>query len=394
VIDGVARMSVSSRSPEAVDRGDLVAVVSDFARREVAPGAARRDEQGGFDRELWMAMGQLGMHGLDLAEAHGGIGADLATTCEIARAFGRHGRDFGLGLSWISSMFAAAVPIARVGSDLQIDRYVRGLVEGHLIGAQANTEPHAGSDLKTIRTRAIRNGDEWVINGSKVFITNAPIADVILVLAVTRPDAGRQGMGFFVVDAGTPGMTVAAPARKMGASASPTAEVFFDDCRVPAGAVLGDPYTGFYDFLKSIQREVLVLTALTLGILEACMDQSAHYAQEREQFGHPISEYQAITHKLADMRIASEVGGAIVSRTAQLIDAQADARVEASAAKIFVSEAAVRAGLDAIQIHGGYGYMREYEVERLTRDVKLMTIGGGTSEVHRNMIAKQVLHGR
>jgi alkylation response protein AidB-like acyl-CoA dehydrogenase len=378
----------------SVETSDMVAMVGEFARREVAPAAAASAERGTIDLELWRRMGGLGLHALPLPEHHGGLGASLATTCAIARAFGRHGRDFGLGLSWISSMFAVAVPLVRSGSLEQIERYVPDLAAGRVLGAQANTEPDAGSDLKAIRTRARVDGDEWVLDGSKIFITNAPIADVLLVLAVTDPAAGRNGLSFFVVDRGTPGMEIGAPMKKMGAEASPTSEVFFGDCRIPLDAKLGEGATGFFDFLTSISRETLVLSALTLGIHEACMDLSVRYANEREQFGSPIAAHQAIAHKLADMRIAAEAGGALVERVARTIDAGGDARVEAAAAKVFVSEAAVAAALDAVQIHGGYGYMREYEVERLARDAKLMTIGGGTSEIQRNMIAKQVIAGR
>jgi alkylation response protein AidB-like acyl-CoA dehydrogenase len=370
---------------------DMVEMVGDFARREVAPGAGERAEAGEFARDLWLRMGELGLHSLPLAEEYGGIGASLATTCEIARAFGRHGRDFGLGLSWISSMFAVAVPIARSGNQAQVDLYMERLIAGQTVGAQANTEPDAGSDLKAIRTRAVRDGEEWVINGSKIFITNAPVADVLLVLAVVDPEAGRQGLSFLIVERDAPGLTIGEPMKKMGASASPTSEVFFDDCRVPAGAILGEGSTGFFDFLRSISRETLVLSALTLGIHEACMDIAAKYAVERTQFGASIGSYQAISHKLADMRIAAEAGGAMVERVARTLDEGGEARVAAAATKVFVSEAAVDAGMEAVQILGGYGYMREYEVERLARDVKVMTIGGGTSEIQRNMIAKELL---
>jgi alkylation response protein AidB-like acyl-CoA dehydrogenase len=370
---------------------DMVAMVSEFARREVAPGAGERAESASFAGDLWLRMGELGLHSLPLPERYGGIGASLGTTCEIARAFGRHGRDFGLGLSWISSMFAVAVPIARSGNEEQVALYMEQLVSGRAVGAQANTEPDAGSDLKAIRTRAVRDGEEWVINGSKIFITNAPVADLLLVLAVVDPEAGRQGLSFLIVERDAPGLTVGEPMKKMGASASPTSEVFFDDCRVPAGAILGEGSTGFFDFLRSISRETLVLSALTLGIHEACMDIATRYATERTQFGAPIAEYQAISHKLADMRIAAEAGGAMIERVARTLDEGGEARVAAAATKVFVSEAAVDAGMEAVQVLGGYGYMREYEVERLARDVKVMTIGGGTSEIQRNMIAKEML---
>jgi alkylation response protein AidB-like acyl-CoA dehydrogenase len=372
-------------------REALVAAVTDFARREVAPGAAARDEGAEFPRDLWARMGELGFHGLAVPPEHGGLGADMPTICAVARAFGRAGRDFGLGLSWLSSMYVASVPIVELGTPEQIAHTVPRLVTGQAIGSQAITEPHAGSDVAAIRTRAIADADGWVLNGSKIFITNAPVADVFVVLAVTDPEVGRRGHTLFLVERGTPGFEFGAPMRKMGNHSSPTAEVFLDDVRLAADALLGTRGRGFYDFLGSASSERLVLTALTLGVLEACVETAVAYACEREQFGHPIADLQAIRVKIADMRIAVNAADALIAAAAERVAAGGDARLEIGVAKVFVSEAAVVQALQAMQILGGYGYMREYELERLFRDLKLMTVGGGTNEVHREMIARMVL---
>jgi alkylation response protein AidB-like acyl-CoA dehydrogenase len=372
-------------------RASIVSMVTDFARREVAPGAADRDRGAPFPVDLWRRMGEIGLHGLAVPEEHGGVGADMATICAAGRAFGRYGGDFGLGLSWLSSMYVTAVPIVELGDEHQVAEYVPRLAAGELIGSQAITEPQAGSDVGAIRTRARDDAGEWALDGSKIFITNAPIADVFLVLAVTDPDKGRGGLSLFIVDSGTPGLTISAPMEKMGNHASPTAEVFLDDVRLPPTALLGIRGRGFYGFLNSASAERLVLTALTLGVLEACLDRALSYAQERQQFGRPIAEFQAIRAKLADMRIAVDAGAGLIASAAAEFDQGGDTRLPISAAKVFVSEAAVTHGLQAMQILGGYGYMREFDLERLFRDMKLMTVGGGTNEIHRDMIAKQML---
>jgi alkylation response protein AidB-like acyl-CoA dehydrogenase len=383
---------MGSGVPIASDtRADIVAMVADFAAREVAPTAAERDAEGGYSPELWQKMADVGLHGLAIPQERGGAGLDMPTICAAGQAFGRHGQDFGLGLSWLSSMYVTAVPILELGTEDQIAAYVPALLDGRLIGSQAITEPQAGSDVGAIRTTARRDGDEWVLNGSKIFISNAPLAGVFLVLAVTDPEAGRGGLSLFIVEADTPGLEVGPAMKKMGSHASPTAEVFLDDCRVPADALLGTPGRGFFGFLRSASSERLVLTALLLGVLEACVDRALVYAREREQFGRPIGEFQAIRMKLADMRVAVDAGEGLIDRAAAVVEAGHDARIEISAAKLFVSEAAVTHGLQAMQVLGGYGYMQEYELERMFRDMKLMTVGGGTNEVHRDMVARHML---
>jgi alkylation response protein AidB-like acyl-CoA dehydrogenase len=375
----------------AETRSDIVATIRDFAAREIAPTAPERDRERGFSLELWRQMGELGLHGLAVPVEFGGVAADIATICEAARTFGHAGEDLGMGLSWLSSMYVTTVPLLHLGTEEQIQRYVPDLVAGTLIGSQAITEPGAGSDVAALRATAKRDGEGWVLNAGKIFITNAPVAGLFLVLAVTDPSAGRKGLTLFLVDRETPGLEVAAPMAKMGNHASPTAEVFLDDCRLPPESVLGTEGRGFYDFLWSAGTERLVLTALTLGVLEAAYDRSLAYAKDRVQFSQPISDFQAIRAKIADMRIAIDAGDGLIARAAARIAAGEDARTATSVAKVFVSEAAVTHGLQAMQILGGYGYMREYELERLFRDMKLMTVGGGTNEIHREAIAKAEL---
>jgi len=383
------------QQPLAADtRSDIVATIRDFAAREIATSARARDRGAQFSAELWSKMAELGLHGLAVPAEHGGIGADIFTICEAARTFGHAGEDLGLGLSWLSSMYVTTVPLLHLGTGEQIQRYVPELVAGRLIGSQAITEPGAGSDVAAIRARAKRDGDGWLLNAGKIFITNAPVAGLFLVLAVTDPQAGRKGLTLFLVDRDTPGLEVSAPMAKMGNHASPTAEVFLDDCRVPPESVLGTEGRGFYEFLWSAGSERLVLTALTLGVLEAAYDRAVDYAQARVQFSRPISEFQTIRAKVADMRIAIDAADGLIARAAEWIAADEDARMATSIAKVFVSEAAVTHGLQAMQILGGYGYMQEYELERLFRDMKLMTVGGGTNEIHREAIAKAAFAAR
>lgn len=387
-------MSTADRQHQPVEAGtreQIVSLVEEFARREVAPGAEERDAEGGFPRSLWEEMAGIGLHGLAIPAEYGGVDLDMGTICAAGRVFGRAGRDFGLGLSWLSSMYVTGLPIVQLGTPEQIDRYVPGLVDGNLIGSQAITEPHAGSDVGAIRTRAVRTEAGWRLNGSKIFISNAPVADVFLVLAVTDPEAGRRGLSLFIVERDTPGFTIGEPMKKMGAQASPTAEVFLDDCELGADALLGRQGSGFYDFLGSASDERLVLTALTLGVFEAAFDIALRYSKEREQFGSSISDFQAIRLKLADMAISIDACAGLIEAAARRVDAGEDARHEISAAKVFVSETALRGGIEAMQVLGGYGYMREYQVERLVRDIKLMTVGGGTNEIHRDMIARGLL---
>lgn len=384
-------MSEPERSLAADTRADIVATVREFAAREVAPTAAARDREGGFPLELWHRMGELGLHGLVAPAEHGGIDADIVTICEVARTFGRAGEDLGLGLSWLSSMYVATVPLLHLGTEEQIARYVPDMVAGRTIGSQAISEPGAGSDVASLRATAKREGEGWVLNGGKIFITNAPLSGLFLVLAVTDPDAGRKGLTLFLVERDTPGLTIGEPMDKMGNHASPTAEVFLDDCPVPPESVLGTEGRGFYDFLWSAGPERLVLTALTLGVLEAATDRAIEYSKTRVQFSRPIADLQAIRFKLADMRIAIDASSALIAAAAARLAAGEDARTATSVAKVFVSEAAVTNGLQAMQVLGGYGYMKEYALERLFRDMRLMTVGGGTNEVHREAIAKAVL---
>jgi alkylation response protein AidB-like acyl-CoA dehydrogenase len=384
-------MPPESAAASAEAREDILRTIRSFAAEKVAPTARERDLDGGFSSQIWDEMAEIGLHGMAIPTEHGGIGADVALVCEAARTFGRAGRDLGLGLSWLSSMYVTSVPFLELGNEEQIERYVPRLARGELIGSQAISEPEAGSDVGAIRTRAVRDGDDWVINGGKIFITNAPVCDVLLVLAVTDPDAGRKGLTLFIVDRETAGLEVSSPMEKMGNHSSPTAEVHLDGVRVPDANLLGSQGRGFYDFLRSAGAERVVLSALTLGVMEAAMDTASEYAQNRVQFGRPIADLQAIRIKLADMRISADAGAALVAKAAAALDAGGDGRVETSVAKVFISEACVREGLQAMQVLGGYGYMKEYELERLFRDMKLMTVGGGTNEIHREALAKHVL---
>lgn len=364
-------------------------VVREFAEKEVAPRAAETDETGQFPWPVVEKMAVLGLMGLPIPEEYGGAGADTLSFAiaveEIARACG------STAITLAAHVSLACKPLLLFGSEAQKQKYLVPLAQGRWLGAFGLTEPGAGSDAGACKTTAYLDGDEWVINGQKCFITNGSIADVVLIAAVTDKSAGTRGISNFIVPKGTPGFRPGRDEVKMGLRGSVTSELFFEDCRVPADHILGEPGQGFKQFLTTLDEGRISIGAMALGLAQAAFEASVRYSKERVQFGQPIAKFQAIQWMLADTATELDAARLLVYRAAWLKDQGREFVKEAAMAKLFASEVAERACYRAIQIHGGYGYMREYGVERLYRDQRLCAIGEGTSEIQRLVIARQVL---
>lgn len=359
-----------------------------LAQDVVAPGAAQRDRENRFDRDVWQKLAANGLMGLPVPEQYGGAGASIIDVCLAAQALGEGGCDGGLNLSLGAHWVIGTMPIWLHGSEELRRRWLPGLCDGTYIGAWASTEPEAGSDAAALRTTAVRESDTWVLNGTKMFITNGPIADVCTVLARTS----ERGATAFVVDTTTSGLSVGPELDKLGCRSSPTAEIVLDGVRVGDDCVLGEVDEALWGVaFECFDWERTVMVAATVGGMQATLDETIRYAKEREQFGHPIAKFQAIQHKIAEMKINLETCRNAVYRAVWLKQTGAEHQVEASIAKTLVGDLSVHNALEAIQIHGGYGYLREFPAERGLRDAKLTSIGGGTTEVQKLIISRTLL---
>jgi alkylation response protein AidB-like acyl-CoA dehydrogenase len=364
--------------------------VRDFAEKELAPHSREWDERQGFPREVFRRLGELGLAGCCWPEEYGGSGLSTLDWAVVMEELARV--DAGVALSLAAHHGLCSAHLHLAGSEEQKRRFLPPLARGEKVGCWALTEPGSGSDAGGMRTTAVRDGGEWVLNGSKSFITNGGIADTALVMAVTDRAAGKKGISAFVVERGTPGFRSGKKEDKLGVRCSDTSELAFEDCRVPAGNLVGREGMGFVDTLRILDKGRIGIAAFSVGIARAALDASIRYARERRQFGHPIADFQAIQFKIAEMATRAEAARLLAWRAAATADAGKPHTAEASMAKLFATEAAVEIALDAIQIHGGYGYVKEYPVERYLRDAKIGTIGEGTSEVQRLVIARQLLH--
>ncbi|OLO36408.1 acyl-CoA dehydrogenase [Alkalihalophilus pseudofirmus] len=362
-------------------------MVRDFAQNEVAPKAEHVDKTAEFPIETFKKMGALGMLGIPFPEQYGGSGGD---TISYALAVEEIGRVCGsTGLSYAAAVSLGASPIYYFGTEKQKQDHLVPLASGEALGSFGLTEPNAGSDAGGTQTRAVIEGNEYVINGEKCWITNAGYARTVIVTAVTGKDAkGKNIISAIIVPTGTPGFTINSNYEKMGVRGSNTSELILEDVRVPTENLLGDPQAGFSQFLYTLDGGRISIAALSLGIAQGAFDKALKYSKERKQFGQSISNFQAIQFKLADMAMEIELARNIVLKAAWLKDQEKPFAKEAAYAKLFASEMATRVCNQALQIHGGYGYMREYEVERMLRDAKLMEIGEGTSEIQRMVIAR------
>lgn len=363
-------------------------MVRDLAEREIRPLAAERDETKEFPWSTVWKMAELGLFGLPFPEEYGGAGAD---TVSYALALEEVGAACAAtGLTYEAAVSLGATPIYLFGTEEQKRRWLVPAARGQILIAFGLTEPNAGSDAGATQTRAVLDGNEWVINGSKIFITNASVASAIIVTAVTEPGLGTRGISNFIVPKETPGLTIGKKFDKLGLRASDTAQIFLEDCRIPKENLLGKPGEGFKQFLRVLDGGRVAIGALAVGLARASFEAALRYAGERVQFGQTINHFQAIQFKLADMATRIEAARLLVHKAAWLKDKGLPYTKEAAMAKLVASETAVWAALEAIQIHGGYGYIKEYPVERYLRDAKLMEIGEGTSEIQRLVIARQL----
>lgn len=364
-------------------------MVRDFATDVVQPKAIEVDVEAKFPHETFEQMGELGLLGIPFPEEYGGSGGD---TISYALAVEEIGKVCGsTGLSYAAAVSLGSTPIHLFGTEEQKEKYLQPLASGKALGAFGLTEPNAGSDAGGTKTTAVLDGDEYVINGEKCFITNASFAETVIITAVTgKNDVGRKIISAFIVPTNTNGMTIQSNYDKMGVRGSDTAEIILENVRVPKENILGDPNKGFKQFLSTLDGGRISIGALSVGIAQGSLDRALQYAKERQQFGKPISSFQGIQFKLADMAMEVELSRNMVLKAAWLKDNQKPFAKEAAYAKLFASETACRNADKAVQIHGGYGYMREYEVERFMRDAKLLVIGEGTSEIQRMVIARQL----
>lgn len=363
-----------------------------FVAREVRPNAARWDEEGVFPAEAVAKLGAIGLFGAVVPEEYGGAGLDTVSyvlaVLEIAKG------DGSLALTVASHNSLCTSHILSFGSEALKRRYLPELASGRVLGAWALTEPGSGSDSLNMRTRAEWKGDRWVINGSKMFITQGTVAGVYVILAVTDREKGRDGVTAFLVEAGAPGLSVGRKLHKLGMRSSDTAELFFEDLEVRPTHVIGEVNQGFRDTMRNLAGGRISIAALATGLGCGAIEEAAAYAKERRQFGSPISSFQAIRWFVADAATELSAAELMTFRAAWLKDAGRPYVQEAAMAKLFASEAAMRATIHAVQVLGGYGYTRDYPVERFMRDAKLCEIGEGTSEVQRLIIARRLIRGQ
>jgi hypothetical protein len=358
-----------------------------FARRELADDLLGRDARGEFSRPLWEKCATFGIQGLFVPAEYGGSGFDVLTTIVALEALGYACKDNGLLFSLNAQMWSCELPLLKFGREDQKRRYLPGLCDGSLVGVQAMSEPGSGSDALSLRTTAEPRGNRYLLNGSKTFITNAPMADLFVVFGRTGEGKGFADISGFLVERDTPGLTVSPPIHKMGLRTSPMAELAFADCEVEGDALLGKPGAGWFIFNTSMEWERSCILACAVGTMERQLERCIAYARERKQFGQPIGKFQAVAHKIVDMKIRLETARLLLYRVGWLKANRRQSLIDSAMVKLFLSECFLHSSLDAVQIHGGYGYTAEYELERELRDAVGSRLYSGTSEIQRNIIA-------
>lgn len=360
-----------------------------FCQRELNEGVSQRERESAFPRKLWLKCGEMGFQGLPVPEEYGGSGFDPLTTAIALEALGYACHDGGLAFSICAHLLACVVPIWKHGSEEQKHRYLPGLCNGSLIAVNAMSEPGSGSDVFAMSTTAEQDGNGFRLNGTKTFGTNGAVADLAVVYAVTDAEKGYYGgVTAFLVEKGTPGFGVGQRFEKMGLRTSPMSELVFEDAYVPSDAVLGGVGGGATLITQSMDWERICLFATHVGTMERILEDSIAYARTRTQFGQTIGKFQAVSHRIADMKVQLEAARLLIYRAAWQLDRVRTVSLDASITKLFVSESFVRVAQDAVQVLGGYGYMVEYEMERILRDAVASRIYSGTSEMQRNIIAR------
>ena len=364
-----------------------------FVEKEITPHVGAWEEAGRIPRELWRRLGEQGFLGLEFPAEYGGGGADFLSSVVLGEEMARC-RSGGVAFSVLVHTDMSSPWLTRYGSDAQKGKYLPGIVRGETVCALGITEPGTGSDMAALATRAVRDGDVYRVTGGKIFITNGVYGDLYFVAARTGPGSAERrhdGISMFLIERGRPGFTVSRTLDKMGMRASDTAELTFDDCPVPAENLLGVEGRGFQQLAAGLQRERIMAAVLALAGADQALEDTLRYLRERTAFGEPLASLQALRHRVADLATSLEAARRLVYHAASLYAGGADCVSEVSMAKLFATETANRVAYEAVQMHGGYGYMREFPVERFFRDVRLWTIVSGTSEVMREIIAKRLL---
>ena len=374
----------------STDQEDFRRAVLQFATTHLGDDGIEADREGRFDAQAWKRCADFGIQGLNVPEEYGGQGADALTIAVAFEALGYACRDNGLLFSLGAQIWSCQSPLVRFGSEEQKRRYLPGLVDGSLVGVQGMTEPGSGSDAFSLGTTARATGAGYVLNGSKTFITNAPVADVFVVFASTNPERRSFGLSAFVVDRDTPGLEVGRTFDKMGLRTSPMSELRFDDCTVPVEALLGKEGAGMAVFNHSMEWERGLILAHAIGTMQRQLEQSVDYAKQRTQFGESIGSFQAVSHRLVDMRVRIESARLLLYRMAWSKSQGRKTGVDAAMVKLVISEAWLQSSLDALQTRGGYGFMTETGIERDVRDAIASRIYSGTSDMQRNMIARDL----
>jgi len=362
--------------------------ITKFAQKELNNDLIEHDKEGTFNQEGWEKCGEFGIHGLPIPQEYGGIGADPLTTVYALESLGYGCKDNGLVFSINAHMWTCEIPIFTFGTEEQKRKYLPKLCKGKIIGGNAMTEPNSGSDAYSLRTIAEKKGDRYLLNGSKIFVTNGTIADVMLIFASVDRSKGVYGITGFLVEKDFPGLSVSRKIEKMGIRTSPMAEVFLDNCEVPVENCLGKEGAGFIIFSRSMEWERSCILASAIGSMERQLENCIQYARQRKQFGQSIGKFQLVASKIVDMKVRLETARSLLYKVGWLREKGKSVLMEAAMAKLHISECWVASCLDAIQIHGGYGYTTEYELERELRDAIGSKLYSGTSEIQRLIIAK------
>ena len=361
----------------------------DFAQNEIVPVARELDKTGAFPKELVKKMGELGIMGINVPEKYGGAGLDMVSFAtaiiELARA------DASVAITMAAHTSLGTLPVLLFGNERQREKYLPGLASGKTLGAFGLTEPQAGSDAGATKTKAELKGDEFIVNGGKIFITNAGEAEVLSFTSQVYEDGKKIGIAAFIIPTNTPGLEIGEKEKKMGWKASDTRQLFFNDMKISKDSMLGSPADGFKTFMKTLTSGRVSIGALSVGTAQGAYEKALAYSIEREAFGRQINKFQSIGFTLADMATKIEASKLLVYNAAWMKDNNLDITKEAAMAKLFASETAMEVTSDAIQVHGGYGYVKDYDVERYFRDAKILEIGEGTSEIQRLIISRAIL---